>query len=254
MSAPLPRNGMSLASPAPSKLQPRSAARRQRFTALPACTSRREVALALSAIGALHVIVVVTLVRAGVIETPQAVQIIQAALMQAPAPEEVTPLPEPPKTPHPQRVVKPAPLPPKPAPALTAASTPNEAPVVVAPPPDPKPELPPVSAPPALAAASAPPAHLAPPRFDADYLDNPAPTYPSLARRAGEEGKVMLRVFVEASGKPSKIEVRSSSGSQRLDDAAMAAVRRWKFVPARRGEEYVAAWVLVPISFSLHDA
>lgn len=63
----------------------------------------------------------------------------------------------------------------------------------------------------------------------------------------------MLRVFVEASGKPSKIEVRSSSGSQRLDDAATVAVWRWKFVPARRGDENVAAWVLVPISFSLRD-
>ncbi|MGB7990419.1 MAG: energy transducer TonB, partial [Candidatus Methylophosphatis roskildensis] len=108
--------------------------------------------------------------------------------------------------------------------------------------------------PPAPPAPPAAPAPMAPPRFDADYLDNPAPAYPSLARRAGEEGKVMLRVFVEASGKPSKIEVRSSSGSTRLDDAAMAAVWRWKFLPARRGDENVAAWVLVPISFSLRDA
>jgi len=61
-------------------------------------------------------------------------------------------------------------------------------------------------------------------------------------------------VFVDASGKPSKIEVRTSSGSARLDEAASAAVWRWEFVPARRGDETVAAWVLVPISFSLRDA
>lgn len=244
MNAPLRPDQMSTASIAPARAAPR-----RRFAGLPANTSRRELSFALLAIAALHVIVLVALIRAGLIETPRVVQIIQAALVQPPPPE-MPPPPAPPKPPQPQRVVKPAPLPPKPAPLLTAAATPSEAPVFVAPPPEPKPELPPIAAPPA---PPAPPAPLAPPRFDADYLDNPAPTYPSLARRTGEEGKVMLRVFVEASGKPSKIEVRNSSGSTRLDDAAMNAVWRWKFVPARRGDENVAAWVLVPISFSLRD-
>lgn len=90
-----------------------------------------------------------------------------------------------------------------------------------------------------------------PPRFDADYLDNPAPVYPALSRRMGEEGKVMLRVFVEASGAASQLEIRTSSGSQRLDSAAIEAVRRWKFAPAKQGDKFVAAWVLVPINFSL---
>ncbi len=112
----------------------------------------------------------------------------------------------------------------------------------------------PAPLPPIQPAVPAPPAPQSAPRFDADYLDNPTPAYPSMARRMGEEGKVVLRVFVEASGKPSKIEVRTSSGSTRLDDAASAAVWNWKFVPARRGEENVAAWVLVPISFSLRNA
>ena len=89
------------------------------------------------------------------------------------------------------------------------------------------------------------------PRFDADYLDNPAPTYPPLSRKAGEEGRVLLYVLVEASGLPSKIEVRTSSGFERLDRAAMAAVKRWKFVPAKQGAEAVAAWVQVPIVFSV---
>jgi protein TonB len=90
-------------------------------------------------------------------------------------------------------------------------------------------------------------------RFDADYLQNPAPIYPALSRRMGEEGKVVLRVFVSPDGLPEKMEVRTGSGSSRLDKAAQDAVRRWKFVPARRGDEAVGAWVQVPIVFKLRD-
>lgn len=89
------------------------------------------------------------------------------------------------------------------------------------------------------------------PRFDADYLQNPAPSYPPLSRRSGEEGKVVLKVFVEPSGSPSKVEIRTSSSFERLDKSAVAAVSRWKFVPAKQGAEAVGAWVLVPIVFSL---
>jgi periplasmic protein TonB len=57
-------------------------------------------------------------------------------------------------------------------------------------------------------------------RFDADYLRNPAPAYPALARRLGEEGKLVLRVFVTPEGHPGQIELKTSSGSPRLDQAA----------------------------------
>lgn len=105
-------------------------------------------------------------------------------------------------------------------------------------------------APPAPAPAAV---TLTQPRFDADYLSNPAPTYPPLSRRMGEEGKVQLRVFVDSSGRASQIELKTSSGSPRLDQAAQDAVWRWKFVPARRGDEAIAAWVLVPIVFTLKN-
>jgi protein TonB len=106
------------------------------------------------------------------------------------------------------------------------------------------------AAPKSLAAPAAA-AAVMPPRFDAAYLDNPAPPYPAIARRTGEEGRVMLRVLVSATGTAESIEVRTSSGSRRLDDAALETVRRWRFVPARQGDRSVAAWVLVPISFML---
>jgi len=91
------------------------------------------------------------------------------------------------------------------------------------------------------------------PRFDAAYLNNPSPDYPPLSRRLGEQGRVLVRVFVDSSGAPAQVELRESSGHSRLDDAATAAVRRWRFVPARRGTEPVGAWVLVPISFNLRS-
>ncbi|MHB1292234.1 MAG: energy transducer TonB [Sulfuricella sp.] len=106
----------------------------------------------------------------------------------------------------------------------------------------------------APAPASAPAMTEAPvtqPRFDAGYLDNPAPAYPSISRRMGEDGKVLLRVFVEPNGRPSQIQINAGSGSPRLDQAAQEAVWRWKFIPARRGNETVGAWVLVPIVFNL---
>lgn len=90
-------------------------------------------------------------------------------------------------------------------------------------------------------------------RFDADYLRNPPPAYPPLSRRLGEEGRVVLRVFVDAEGKPSQVDVKTSSSFQRLDQAAQQAVSHWRFVPARRNNVAVSAWVLVPIVFNLNS-
>jgi protein TonB len=183
-------------------------------------------------------------------------EVVQASLIVPPAPLQVRP-PEPPRPPQPS---PPRPQPPKPAPVLAAAPTVEPAPasfVVPAPPTDPVPADPapaPVdSAPvdpspaPAPVAAAAPP--LIPPVFHADYLENPSPHYPPTSRRLGETGRVLLRVFVSADGRAERVEVRTSSGFERLDDAAREAVARWRFVPAHRGEERVAAWVQVPIVF-----
>ena len=89
------------------------------------------------------------------------------------------------------------------------------------------------------------------PIFDADYLNNPAPSYPPLARRMKEQGVVYVRVHVSSEGLPDQIELKRSSGSMRLDEAALVTVKKWRFVPARRGGEAVSAWVVVPIAFSL---
>ena len=90
-------------------------------------------------------------------------------------------------------------------------------------------------------------------RFDADYLKNPAPPYPLQSRRLGEEGKVILRVFVTSAGSAQQVELRTSSGSNRLDESARKTVHQWKFVPAKRGGVAVESWVLVPIIFKLEE-
>jgi len=107
----------------------------------------------------------------------------------------------------------------------------------------------------AISRASAPSpaedAAVKPPDFEADYLSNPAPIYPPLSRRLHEQGITCLRVQVNAAGKPTSIEIEQSSGFERLDRAAVAAVWRWSFVPARLRGAAVAAWVIVPIRFTL---
>jgi protein TonB len=124
----------------------------------------------------------------------------------------------------------------------TRPEAPAPAPIVAPAPPPPAP----------VAAAPAPaPVAVTEPVFKADYLDNPAPAYPPLSRRLHEEGRVILRVLVGPGGRAGDVEVRASSGHARLDEAARETVKQWKFVPAKRGSEPVAAWVLIPISFRL---
>ena len=94
-------------------------------------------------------------------------------------------------------------------------------------------------------------APLTPARFDAAYLNNPAPEYPWLSRRMGEQGRVLLSVYVNEQGKAGDISIRQSSGYSRLDNAAVDSVRKWRFAAARQGEKMVASWVQVPVKFVL---
>lgn len=91
-----------------------------------------------------------------------------------------------------------------------------------------------------------------PPRFGVSYLNNPQPDYPTLSRRNGEEGRVLMKVLVGSDGSAKDVEVEVSSGSERLDHAAVHAVRKWRFLPARKNNQPLDAFVLVPIKFSLN--
>lgn len=87
------------------------------------------------------------------------------------------------------------------------------------------------------------------PRFDVAYLANPPPSYPASARRRGIEGTVTIAARVGAGGEAKELKLAASSGDSALDSAAMEAVRDWRFVPARRGEQAVESWVRIPVVF-----
>ena len=89
------------------------------------------------------------------------------------------------------------------------------------------------------------------PSADADYLKNPPPGYPRISRRNGEQGTVIVLVFISTQGAPEKAEVRTSSGFARLDQAALEAVQRWRFVPGRRNGTPEAMWFNIPVRFIL---
>ncbi|MBW7903892.1 MAG: energy transducer TonB [Rhodocyclaceae bacterium] len=199
-------------------------------------------------IAAAHVGVLAVLVSLQVVPLPVSIATLTVDIltptMPTPPPDIVPPKPEPPK-------VKPKTVQPRPTPEpvqqpILAVETaaPAAAEVPIAPPAPPEPVI--VAPPPAPPAVSQP-------RFDADYLSNPIPAYPPISRRLGEEGKVLLRVRVEPNGRPSQVEVRTTSGSPRLDQSALEAVSRWRFIPAKRGDEPIADWVLVPIVFNLKN-
>jgi protein TonB len=195
-----------------------------------------------------------------------------------PAPTPPTPPTPPPVEPLPEPRVERAPKPrAERAPPRPRAPRPKPAPVVVAEPSDRAPEAPEPSppaaaqppmpapiapAPPAPSSVEAappqppaapppPPPPVTPPRADAAHLSNPAPVYPALSRRLGEQGRVLFDVHILADGSVGEIRLKRSSGHPRLDQSALEAVRNWRYLPARRGGEPIPFWYVQPIEFSL---
>ena len=87
--------------------------------------------------------------------------------------------------------------------------------------------------------------------FKANYGVNPKPVYPQLAVSRGWEGKVLLRVSVSAEGTALSVSIHQGSGHDSLDDAAVEAVEKWKFIPAKKGDKAVPSYVIVPINWVL---
>ena len=114
---------------------------------------------------------------------------------------------------------------------------------------------PPATTPPAIGARRETPVERRQPAVqrdrDARPLSQPAPEYPATAMRAGDEGTVLVRVEIDASGKPGNVALAQRSRSRDLDRAALAAVRNWTFEPAIRDGQAVASTVQVPVDFKL---
>jgi protein TonB len=170
--------------------------------------------------------------------------------VDTPPPEEPKPQPQPapPKT---VPLVKKAPT----RPPVIATPTPAPAPeAITAPPEPPAPLEPPApAAAPAVPVAAAPTP--APPRTissGVEYLQPPRLEYPSISKRRGEEGKVLLRVLVNEKGRAERVEVQQSSNSMHLDEAARQAVLRALFKPYMEDGKAVAVYAIVPIRFQLN--
>jgi protein TonB len=88
-----------------------------------------------------------------------------------------------------------------------------------------------------------------PAQVDPNYLHRPNPIYPAASKRLREAGTVLLRVSLDAAGTVHDVKVQTTSEYQRLDQAAIEAVRQWRFIPASKGQQAIASTVLVPIEF-----
>jgi protein TonB len=170
-------------------------------------------------------------------------------LIAPPAPP--TP-PAPPPPPQPQPVLK---KPPPPAPVIAAAPSPAPASFVVPAPPPPEPVEAPPTPPVAVVAPPAPPAPPPPPKIipasAVQYLEPPVLEYPRLSRRNNESGRVIVRVYIDTAGLPRNVQVSSSSGHPRLDDAGVAAVQKARFKPYTENGQPTAGWALIPLNFEL---
>ena len=136
--------------------------------------------------------------------------------------------------------------PPRPHPRTTAAPTDLKTPPVT------HERLTVAASPPSLATPTAvTTTTVAPPSREVEYLYNPPPDYPRRARRLGLEGEVVIRTRVLPNGESDELLLEQSSGHALLDQAAMEAVRKWRFRPARRGDEQIVSWVEIPVRFRL---
>jgi periplasmic protein TonB len=201
-----------------------------------------------------------------VVEEPPPPEPDVVLIEETPPPEPVKvheeppkPKPEPPKPqPKPKVAQKPKPVTPAPdiqpqqvaATPLGMPDAPKDAGESVAPPsPD---AAKGVSTPGAAAGPSAPAEGGPLVILDPAYRDPPSPpAYPPRSVMLGQQGQVVVRAAIDPRGNPEEVVVWTSSGFPLLDKAAIDAVKRWRFMPARRGSSTVAAWVQVPVNFKL---
>lgn len=180
----------------------------------------------------------------GVMITPVAVE--KPAPVSPPSPKS-----KPAQTPKPvEKKKKPAETPiPLPEP-VAEASSPTEAP-----PADPVPATETSDSAPAndsTASETPPEAPVEPPRTDARHYRNPAPTYPRISRRLGEEGTVVMEILITPEGTVAEARLKKSSGFSRLDKAALDIIKKWKYIPAMQGGKAISYWYTQPVTFDLN--
>lgn len=176
------------------------------------------------------------------------VHVAKAALPEAVFVTFVTPPPPPKTAPPPSPHVAAIALPTAVIPPLQIQIS-NTEPVITTAPPAPQEKSPA----PAVAAPVAPVPAAGPKTITSgvEYIQAPQPVYPTLSKRMGEQGKVVLRILVNEKGLPDQVVVQTSSGSARLDEAGRQAAQRALFKPHIEDGRAVSVFVIVPLNFQL---
>ena len=190
------------------------------------------------------------------ITPPEAPPVLVEFMQTQPTPKTseqpvAKPIPVPPR---PQPVAAPTPSP-QPQPSPSKVSAPTEvaqaAPVAPSAPTTPTPPAPPAPAPAPVVTAPSKTEVSIPASYSAS---NQKPIYPNMSKRLGEQGTVVLRVLVKADGSAGEVEVKSSSSYPRLDQAAVEAVKTWRFNSAKIDGKAIDEWYQVPIPFKLQSS
>lgn len=216
----------------------------------------------------LHVLLVM-LVLSGMLEhvhkeietPPVIIELIQLKKLEPPPPPPPKPepkKPEPPKLPKPEpvkpdppKVVEQRPEPPKPEPAKAVAPAPEPTPKPApapAPPPEPvaKPAPPPAPAPAPTPAKSST-------GSSAQYVGSCESPYPTMSKRMNEKGTVVVKVLVKSDGTAGDVELKSSSGYPRLDQAWLEAIKTCRFTPSTGSDgKPIDEWFSAPHTFRLN--
>ena len=163
-------------------------------------------------------------------------EVFVSLVAPAPPAEPTKPAPATAKTPEPKKAAPPL---------KSARPIPSDAPTPAAP----------VMPAPAAAAENVMPAAQAAPASpktvsSVQFIEQPQPEYPAIARRNGEQGTVLLRVLVNEKGRAERAEIKQSSGSSRLDEAARKAALQALYRPHMEDGRPVPFYAQFPINFS----
>ena len=77
------------------------------------------------------------------------------------------------------------------------------------------------------------------------------PKYPEIAQEAGIEGVVVVQAFIDEKGRVKETLILKGVPNTGLDEAAMEAIRKTRFRPAKQRERSVGVWISIPVNFRL---
>jgi protein TonB len=199
---------------------------------------------------ALHGALLYTAMSYKLIQQPQEAVTLFVSLINSSPPKKVKPPPPEPPKPSPQEVKLDKPHPveqPNPAPILLAEGPVTTESEPVASLPEPIIESPPMQE------HAAPPSPPLPVMMSSELsLACPQripPTYPASSRRQNEQGRVVLKVELDETGKIASAHVAESSGFKRLDDAGLAAIKQWHCNAAMRDGKVTRGIAMQPFDF-----